>query len=245
MSKTIDVLNKTFQSKSKIHDPIHEEIAKTYLKTSRGGKKKRASRIRWPQWLIALAAVLLVSFILILRSEIDIKVTISGKAPIGNIADRGRFFVKGGKIDTNVVRNASFLGDARNLTKVTDEALVLCNSRGSGWANYTIELKSPIDLTRFDIKYTARGARGDERLVLGIVDVDNKAYRMASDASSPLNRDWGAYTVDFKAVKNAVDLKNISAIRFEFGTLTAGNHPAATVFLKDIYIRKVRRSKWL
>jgi hypothetical protein len=46
-------------------------------------------------------------------------------------------------------------------------------------------------------------------------------------------------------VKERVDLAGISALKFEFGSETAGNGPASVISMKDISIIKARRLKWL
>ena len=106
-------------------------------------------------------------------------------------------------------------------------------------------MKEPVDLDKLDIRYMARGVRGDEFLTLVIVDSGSRSYRLEKDLSSAMSKDWQRYTINFRRVKKAVDLSNISTIKFEFGTLTAGNYPSAVMSLKDVYITRTRRLKWL
>jgi hypothetical protein len=91
----------------------------------------------------------------------------------------------------------------------------------------------------------ARGVRGDEFLTLVIVDSSKRSYRLERDLSSAMGKDWQEYTINFKRIKKAVDISNVSTIKFEFGALTAGNYPSAVMSLKDVYITKTRRLKWL
>lgn len=259
MTRT-DILNKSLDShsKDKMNPLVHEEIAKVYLKTSDEKKEQaKPERRLWPKRFFILLFILAALFILafLLRSNIDIKIRIftevpgirlkNAKTSFFNIADRGIFFVKGSVPNISMVKETSFLGDARSFSKRDANEIVLCNSRGSGWANYTIEFKEPMDLGRLNINYTAMGARGDEHLILVLVDAENRSYRMEKDLSSALTNEWRKYTISFRHLRNAIDLKNISIIRFEFGSLTAGNSPGATIFLKDIYITKDKRPKWL
>ena len=90
-----------------------------------------------------------------------------------------------------------------------------------------------------------RIVKGDEFLTLVISDDSNRIYRLEKDLSSALSKDWHRYTINFRRVKKAVDLSSVSTLKFEFGRLTAGNYPSAIVFLKDIYVAKTRRLKWL
>ncbi|MDP3730739.1 MAG: hypothetical protein Q8R14_04350 [Candidatus Omnitrophota bacterium] len=235
---------------------IQEEIAKTYFHTlpKKHGKKKPKWRPFLP-WAVAVLAFLFAAAILIFKSSIEIKVRLLGEmpsAPMSGVAhkfgenlDKGIFLVEGGAPNKDIVKNAYFTGDAKEFSIARPEELVLCNSRGSGWANYTIELKEPVGLDKLDIRYTAKGVRGDEFLALVIVDSSKRSYRLEKDLSSAMGKDWQRYTVNFRRVRKAVDFSNISTIKFEFGALTAGNYPSAVMSLKDVYITKTRRLKWL
>ena len=236
---------------------IQDEIAKTYFHMP-AKKALQRKKSRWKPflpWAVAGLAVFLAIAVVIFRSSIDIKVRLLGEVPSGPASrnpyglngnfDKGLFLTEGGAPNKDIVKNAYFTGDAREFSISKPEELVLCNSRGSGWANYTIELKEPVDLDKLDIKCTARGVRGDEFLELVIVDGNNRSYRLEKDLSSAMSKEWQRYTINFRRVKKALDLSNISMIKFEFGTLTAGNYPSAIISLKDIYITKTRRLKWL
>lgn len=235
---------------------IQNEIAKTYFQTSakKHGKKKSKWKAFLP-WAVAVLALFFAVAVLIFKSSIEIKVRLLGEIPsspidksarkFGENLDKGAFFVEGGTPNKDLVKNAYFTGDAKEFSISRPEELVLCNARGSGWANYTIELKEPVDLNKLDIKYMARGVRGDEFLALVIVDNNRRGYRLEKDLSSAMGKEWQRYTVNFRRVKKAVDISNIAAIKFEFGTLTAGNYPSAVISLKDVYITKTRKLKWL
>ena len=257
MSKTVDVMDNALSNKH-AHQriDIQDEIAKTYFHTlsKKHGKKKPKWKSFLP-WAVAVSAFVFAIAVLIFKSSIEVKVRFLGEIPsspidksahkFGENLDKGLFFVEAGVPNKDIVKNAYFTGDAREFSISRPEELVLCNSRGSGWANYTIELKEPVDLDKLDIRYTARGVRGDEFLTLVIVDSGKRSYRLEKDLSSARSKDWQRYTVNFRRVKKAVDLSNISAIKFEFGALTAGNYPSAVMSLKDVYITKTRKLKWL
>ena len=257
MSKLMDVLdNASSKKNSRQQIDIQNELAKTYFHApaKKHGRKKPKWRTLLP-WAVAVLALLFAVAMLIFKSSIEIKVRFLGEIPSAPIdknsrkyganLDKGIFFVEGGVPNKDIVKHAYFTGDAKEFSISKSEELTLCNSRGSGWANYTIELKEPIDLDKLDIRYMARGARGDEFLSLVIVDSNKRNYRLEKDLSSAMGKDWQRYTINFKRLKRAVDISNISTIKFEFGTLTAGNYPSAVMSLKDIYITKTRRLKWL
>lgn len=255
--KKADVLTKSISQKSRLYDSFQEEIANTYLKTSGKKPKKAKRRVSLPNipWVVTLVSLFFSFFIIFSKSNIDIKIKILSGLPFVNretatdefsgVWGKGIFFVKGGNANSDIVKKAFFVGDAQALSKVKSDEVILCNSRDRGWANYRLDLKKPIDLNKFDIKYTAKGKAGDERLILMIVDTNNRSYRIEDDLSSKLTDGWHTYSINFKPVGDVIDLANISAIRFEFGTLTAGNESQATIFLKDIYGAKAKGVKWL
>jgi hypothetical protein len=258
MSKTIGILENA-SSKKQPHASVNiqDEIARTYFHVpskKHAGKKKPKWKAFLP-WAIAVLALFFAIAVLIFKSSIDIKVRFLGEIPsspvnndarkLGENSEQGLFFIEAGVPNKDVVKNAYFTGDAKEFSAWKSQELVFCNSRGSGWANYTIELKEPIDLNRLDIRYTAKGIRGDEFLTFVIVDSNARSYRLEKDLSSAMGKDWQRYTINFKRFRKAVDLSSISVIKFEFGSLTAGNYPSAVISLKDVYITKARRLRWL
>ncbi len=257
MNKMINVLDNDLSKKhAHQHSDMQDEIAKTYfhMPAKKHGKKKPRWKLFLP-WSVAILALFFAVAVLVFKSSIEIKVRLLGEIPsspidkdarkFGENFDKGIFFIDGGVPNKDIVKNAFFTGDAKEFSISKPEELVLCNSRGFGWANYTIELKEPVDLNKLDIRYMARGIRGDEFLTLVIVDSNSRGYRLEKDLSSAMGKDWQRYTINFRRVRKAVDLSNISAIKFEFGALTAGNYPSAVISLKDVYITKTRRLKWL
>ena len=254
MSKIAETMNSPFR-KEKIRTSAQEEIANMYLKVSDKGRYKAKPRpaSKLP-WVIAGAAIIIAILVLFFKSNIDIKVRILGEIPVlsagnptdkfGTLREKGIFLVKDAEPNKYIVRSADFKGDARAFSKTAGGELILCNSRGPGWANYEIEFKEPLNFAKLDLKYTARGGRGDEFLTVVVADSDNKTYRVEKDISSSLSKDWQVFTINFKPFKNAVDIKNISVIRFEFGSLTVGNSPMATIFMKDVCVTKTKRTGW-
>ena len=249
MSKILDILNNVTEKKHAHTQALQDEIAKTYFHKKSG---------KWGPglpWLVAAIAILFALAMFLLKSNIDIKVRVLGEIPIPAQAsagfgpaekfDKGIFLIKGGEPNKDIIKNVYFAGDGKEFSAAKPEELMLCNTRGSGWANYTIEFKDAIDLNKFDIKYAAKGATEYEYLTLVIVDSSNRSYRIQKDISSALSKEWQRYTVNFRRFGKAVDLSNVLKIKFEFGSLTAGNYPNALMFLKDVYITRARRLEWL
>jgi hypothetical protein len=237
-----------------LQSALNDEIARTYLKTSEKSyiKKKTALRLAWS---VAGVAMILAVVALITKVNFDVKVRILGEMPsvsvergrinFDNMKDKGVFLLKGISTNNDIVKTTFFAGDAKLGSRTADDHILLSNAKGSGWGNFTIELKEPIDLNQLDLKFVARGSSGGELLGIVISDSDNKTYRMEHDLSTRLTKEWQIYKINFRPVKKAVDLGNITTMKFEFGSLTVGNSSGAAIFLKDIYVAKARRSKWL
>jgi hypothetical protein len=233
---------------------IRDELARTYFSAPRPNKKSEKKKDGLKQllpWIITAAVIVTAALIVLSRSSIDVNVRLLGEVPTFKMSggtsavEKGDFLVKGGQAQRGTVKNAYFAGDGKQYSLAKEDELKLINARGAGWANFTVELKEPVDLNRLDVKYTAKGARGGESLVLVIVDTNNRIYRMEKDLSSSLSDDWQQYAVNFRPVKRSVDLSNIKTIKFEFGSLTADNYSGALIYLKDVYLAKTRGFKWL
>lgn len=242
--------------KEKINHTIEEELSRIYLNTtSKSGKqskkKKPSFRSKIP-WIIAAAALIAALAAFLFSSNIDIKIRVAGGAafidkesPINTIPEKSVFIVEGGKPNKTLVKRAVFFGDARPLSYAFDEYVTLSNYNKQGWADYKIELNRPVNLSGLNMRYTAKGDVGGERLVLMLIDADNRVVRIENDIATKLDKDWNVYTINFAPLKHLADLTEIVAIKFEFGSMTAGSSPRAVMYLKDIMVIKNRRLKWL
>lgn len=249
MNKITETISNPFKKQS-VRASAQEEIAKIYLKVSDKNKIKSQKRRSKLPWIIAAAAIFLALLTLLFKSKIDISVKILGEMPsveksasdkFANAREKGLYLVNGSEANKYFIKDTDFAGDARAFSKIVDGEIMLCNSKGSGWANYKIDLREPLDLGKLDIRYSARGERGEEFLMMAVTDTDNRTYRVEKDMSSKMTKDYQTVTVNLKPFKNTIDIANIKTIKFEFGTLTAGNSPMATVYLKDICVIKTRR----
>lgn len=259
LRKKSDKYDKELQHRNKIHESF-EEIANTYLKTSTtslNGKtvpKKKAVSVKIP-WIIAAIAVTAALFIFISNSSFDVRIRVLNKAPLvrsanvselsSGLSGNETMLVRGGEVVSNIVARAAFIGDAVSASKASRGEILLSNSGGSGSASYKIEFKKPLDLSRYEIGYFAKAVTDGSRLVLVITDSDNKAYRVEDNQISRPSKEWRAYWVDLKPLKGALDLKNVANIRFEFGSSTAGNPSDTALSVKDVYLAKSQRVKWL
>ena len=240
--------------KRDLQSALNDEIARTYLKTSQKSYIRKKATLKLA-WSIAIVASILALVAFITKINLDVRVRILGEMPsvvveggqisFDNMKDKGVFLIKGIAANNDIVKSAFFDGDAKVGSRTADDHILLSNAKGSGWSNFTIELKEPIGLNELDLKFVAKGSSGGEFLGIVIVDSDNKTYRMERGLSTKLTDEWQLYKVNFRPVKRAVDLSSITTIKFEFGSLTVGNSSGAAIFIKDIYVAKARRSKWL
>jgi len=161
---------------------IHDELTKTYFRVpqKKHENKKDKNWSRFLPWIIMAAVIAAALAIVLSRSSIDVKVRLLGEVPSFKVAGRqgaaekGDFLIKGSDPQKGIVKKAYFSGDGKQYSVSRQDDLMFCNARGSGWANFTMELKEPVDLSRLDVKYAAKGARGGECLVLVIVDSSNR-----------------------------------------------------------------------
>ena len=233
---------------------LNDEITRTYLKTSEKSYIRKKATLRLA-WSIAGVASILAIIAFATKINLDVRVRLLGEIPsvsvergqinFDNRKDKGVFLIKGISVNNDIVKTTFFDGDAKLGSRTADDHILFSNAKGSGWGNFTIELKEPIGLNQLDLKFVAKGSSGGELLGIVIVDSDNKTYRMERDLSTKLTNEWQLYKVNFRPIRKAVDLNNITTIKFEFGSLTVGNSSGAAIFLKDIYVAKARRSKWL
>ena len=238
--------------RSRLYDSFQEEIANTYFKTSPSGRKApKKRRIPKAPWIVAACAACVAAAIFISKSSFDIKVRVLNGTPFitsdgSALPDAGaRFFVKGGSPDRDLVAKAFFVADARASSAMSEREVTLTNAKSQGWASFVVELKEPADLTKNNIRYSAKGQGGSEKIVPIVTDSQNRSFRISDAAITTLSDSWRTYIVDFRPVRGDIDLKNIAAIKFEFGTETAGNPASAAIFLKDVSAVKSRRIKWL
>lgn len=258
LRKRSDTYDKEMRERNKIHESF-EEIANTYLKTSASSERKPASKkkafpVRAP-WVVAAICLVIALAIFISNSNFDVKIRILNKTPFTNkisaddassvLSGKETVIIRGGQVNSPLVGRAIFAGDALSSSRASASEVSLSNSGGSGAASYRIEFKQPLNLSRYEVGYFAKSVSDGTRLVLVMTDSANKSYRVDDDQVARLSKEWHLYNVNFKPVKNAIDLTSVSSIRFEFGSSTAGNPPNTSIALRDIYLAKAKRLRWL
>lgn len=219
MSKILEALNRGRKRGESPDKFIQEELARTFFASSRKVKKKKITPKIWiMSGLIAFSIIFFAGYKILKKSD-------------------GIFFIKDGTLNNRLVKGISYYGDAAQSRHIGD-MFVLVNSRGWGWANFSVQFKKPVNMEKMQLLYNARSEAGDERLVIVLIDAENRTYRIGYHPLKPLSQDWNYYSVNPIIAKSAIDISLISEIKFEFGGLTAQNGPAATIFLKDMRLAK-------
>ena len=237
MSKILETLKKQHPKHASSYDSVQEELAKAFF----GEPVKKTKNEKSPKSKsIIIGTLLLFIFIaFIFYTKFDINVTPKTKP------EKDIFFIREGNLNSDSVKSISVEGDALRLKEPEETSFSVSNVKGRhGWANLEIVLKKPIDLNENVISYTARGKNGDEKLSLVLVDVNNRSYRTDSKSYTFLKKSWEKYIFNTKSLGNVIDVSKIAKIKFEFGGLTAGNYPSATLFIKDVSLEE-KGKKWL
>src|SRR3989338_8688131 len=107
MTKIVNIFDKPLRQKDKTSSLIQEEIASTYFRTSNKKNAKKNFLISRIPWIITSVALALVFFMIIFKSDIDVKIQVLGEVPIVKtkgalenqiyeLFDKGIFLVRGG-----------------------------------------------------------------------------------------------------------------------------------------------------
>lgn len=254
MSRIIDSLNKHFNMQKNNDDSIRQELAKTFFGAPTKKENKRFGLLKLP-WIITSVALLSLFLVLLSRSNIDIKIEITGRAPAKSptglqaaytpVNEEEAFLVKAGQPNEYFVKKAFFFGDALKFSRVKEDMLVLVNSKGMGWSNINLQFIEPMNMSGSALAYTAKGQEGGERIIVVLTDVNNKTYRMPQSLASMLSEKWEDHVINLAPARDVLDLSKISRVSLEFGSITTGNSTYTTIYLEDIYLTKARGEQWL
>lgn len=245
------------------HDLTQEQLADIYFsatgrpKTSevpviiRVTEKSRAATLI--PWIITFTAFLVTAATLFSTKRIfvDVKL-IDEKSPYLRALqlDEAEYVhettAKGSPVLTDKVsanrfsiQDFNFEGAAYlNSSKDRNGGLTLINSSVAPFARATLVLDPPLDLSRTHIVFYAKGGRGGENVAFSLRDKENiqgfykgKIYPFPDRLSSSWQK--AEIQVDLDTAKN-FDAKNVTSLRFEFGSKDTGNKPGDTVFIKDL-----------
>ncbi len=245
------------------YDLTQEQLADIYFsatgkpKTSevpvivRVVEKSRAASLI--PWIITFAAFLITALSLFSTKRIfvDIKF-IDEKSPylralqqdteeyVHDAAPKN-FLPSPGAVSVNKfsVQDFNFEGAAYlNSSKDRNGGLALINSSVAPFARAALTLDPPLDLSRAHIIFYAKGGRGGENVAFALKDKENvqgfykgKIYPFPDRLSSSWQKAEIQMVLD---TTKDFDSKNVTSLRFEFGSKDTGNKPGDTVFIRDL-----------
>jgi hypothetical protein len=123
-------------------------------------------------------------------------------------------------------------------SKDQNGGLTLINSSVAPFARAALTLDPPLDLSRARIVFYAKGGRGGENVAFVLKDKENvQGFYKGKICPFPdrLTSGWqkAEINVSLDTAKD-FDPKNVTNLRFEFGSKDTGNKPGDIVFIKDL-----------
>ena len=245
------------QKKKTDHELTQEQLADIYFAGSEKIKKsdtptvikvvEKSRSLLLAPWLIALAALLIASFSLYSgkRIFIDVKImneraaaltspeSISETDPeaVGKPAQGLRL---GDKLS---LESFYFEGAAKLKSSQDRSGLTLVNSSVAPFARAVFRFDSPVNLTGSKIVFYAKGIRGGENVAFALKDKGNVSAFNKNKLypySNALTTDWQRAEIPLFSVVKGFDVKNVSSLRFEFGSKDTDNKPGDTIMVRDI-----------
>jgi len=240
MSKTLEGTRRSYSKE----DVLLEHIASTYF--SKKARPKSRSKRKSPSLkdlviLIVSAFIILsaMGFILALSSIAGnnyneyLRKKVSAMTVI-SLVDKG-------SMNKDVVVRTEFLGYARTeRSKPQSEEIALKNPKKYNWADFSLPLRFPIDLTSRTLKISIKGRMGGEKACLILRDSGNKSFRMKEFSLSSY---WTDESIPVDIAKKYIDIKNISAIRIEYGRIGESAADKNASIGSAIFIRSISFAK--
>ena len=134
-------------------------------------------------------------------------------------------------INHNIVKNIEFSGSAieKNMVK----HLAVTSGKEPRWASVYFGFQSPLNLTRHNLVFKAKGYAGGEELIVIFRDGMYR-LRQIEVAQEGLSTEWREFSIDLDDI-SGIHNEQIKDIRFEFGEPSTSNRPGTVILLKDIY----------
>lgn len=244
MPKTLEGTRRSFPKE----DVLLEHIASTYF--AKKSRPKTRSKKRSPSLkdaaLIAVAVTTVaaaIGFILIIASITGnnynefLRKKVSALQVIP-LLDKDI-------VNKDIIRSPEFLGYARRASsKTVKDALILKNLKKYNWADFLLPFRFPVDLSSRTLNFSARGAKGGEKMTIVLKDSSNRSLRLKEIY---LSSNWRAESMPLGSSKKYIDLSNINSIRIEYGrigesALEKDSSIESIIYLKDITLSKETKS---
>ena len=115
--------------------------------------------------------------------------------------------------------------------------LTLVNSSEAPFARSTVHFDPPLDLRKAKIRFFAKGARGGENIAVALKDQENiQAFLKGKyyPFKQGLTSNWQRAEIRLSEVVKDFDAKNVTDLRFDFGSKDTENKPGDVIFVKDL-----------
>ncbi len=142
------------------------------------------------------------------------------------------------------LQDFQFEGAAVLKSSKSSDSLELINSSVAPFARASLDLSQPTDMTNGKVVFYARGARGGENLAFAMKDIDNmQAFHKGKIYPFPagLTTSWQKAEIPLEELAPGFDPKEVTHLRFEFGSRETENRPGDSVYVKDL--RWIRPAK--
>ncbi len=195
-------------------------------------------------WIISLIAIIITAFSLFSskRVFVDIKV-IDDRAMYAPSSYDSSIYGRG-DVSRSAPRNLSpadfwFEGAALLKSSKSKDLLTLSNSSVASFAKAATSFEPPLNLTTSKLCFMVKGVKGQENIAVAMKDRENRtAFPKGKFYPYPtgLTNDWQRVEISSQDFLSEFDSKNITGLRFEFGTKEIGNKPGDSILIKDLHI---------
>ncbi len=244
MPKTLEGTRRSFPKE----DVLLEHIASTYFaKKSRPktkSKKKSPSLKDAALVTVAVGAIAAaVGFILIVTSItgdnynefLRNKISALQVIPLFN----------NGIVNKDIVKTLELSGYARQVrskadSKADKEVLVFRTPRKYNWADIILPFRFPVDLSSRTLGFSARGARGGEKITIVLKDSSNRSLRLKE---LYLSSGWREESIPLGQLKSYINIASIRSVRIEYGRVGESSSEKDSPIESIIYIKDLTLSK--
>jgi len=240
MPKTLEGTRRSFPKE----DVLLEHIASTYFAKKSRPKirsKKRSPSVKDAALIIAAVGAIAgaIGFIMIVASITGDNYNQFLRKKISALQVIPLF--DSGAANRDIIKNMEFLGYARRAgSRDAKDALVLKNPKKYNWADLLLPLRFPVDLSSRTLNFSARGAKGGEKLTVILKDSSNRSIRLREFY---LSSNWRAESTPLDSSKNYIDLANISSIRIEYGRIGESSSEKDSLIESMVYLKDINLSK--
>ncbi len=232
MSRTIESLKRVPPK----DDILNEHIVSTYF-YQKSRKKDNKATIKNLKTALLATSAFAAAFLFITLSLIYSNYRLNAIKEIIIHSKIIKVF-NDGRLNRDIIRKIEFRGYAKRNSGLQDKAIVFTSSKKYNWADVSLDLRFPVNLTKRNLLLSLQGKKGGEKIILILRDSNNRCCRF-SDIYLAAN--CKTETISLSNIRDDIDLSRITHLRFEYGYLGEGKMDSpvdVTTYIKDIQIIK-------